>query len=161
MTAAFVFGTLLTVACNDLTREQRRPNEAQVRAELRAARTRAKAAQQAQQESEARARAHAQREAERTLDQAKADIRASAEEDLDDLGARIDALRARSSAATGRMRSVIESWLVDIANKRSAVEARLRELDAATAAQIDEARERLNDELAEFKQSVNSAAQNI
>ncbi|HEX3595334.1 MAG TPA: hypothetical protein VHU80_09540 [Polyangiaceae bacterium] len=153
-------GLLLFAACNrSPAKEQEEARNAQAQADEKGSQLRMQAEQKSAEE-QAKANDKA-REAARTLDQAKNDYRQKAQSDLDSLTKQIDDLKAKSAKATGKTRTDVDQALADVTARRDAVDAQIRSIDQASADQIETVKARLDDQIAQLRQSVNEAAKRI
>jgi hypothetical protein len=156
---AIVLGTLLAAGCNSATKADKEAREAQQKADDEAARARSEAEQTA---AKAQANANEQaREADRTLLQQKSDFRLSKQKELDDLNRRIDDVRAKSTTAKNDVKTSVDAALAEAMQRRATVESELRALDTAAAAELDQVKDRINQQLALFKKSVSEAEKRI
>ena len=155
-----ILGTLFATACDrSPAKEEETARAEQRKADDKAAEYQATANQKAG-EDQAKAN-EAARDAVRTLDATKADLKQSAQKDLDDASRKVDDLRAKSAKATGTARLNLDAALADVDNKRSTVESQIRALDEATADQVNKAKERLDQQIAQLKQSIDQASKKI
>jgi len=153
-------GLLLASACNQSpAKEQEEARQAQQRADEKSNQYRANAEEKSAQE-QAKANDQA-REAARTLDQAKNDYRHKAQSDLDSLTKKIDDLKAKSVKATGQARADLNRTLTDVTAQRDAVDAQIRGLEATSADQIETAKARIDDQIAQLQKSVDEANKRI
>jgi hypothetical protein len=153
-------GMLFLAACNQSpAKQQEEARGAQAQADEKSAQFRMQAEEKSAEE-QAKANDKS-REAARTLDQAKNDYRQKAQSDLDSLTKQIDELKAKSTKATGKNRADVDQALADVTARRDAVDAQIRSIDQASADQIETVRARVNDQLAQLRQSVDEAAKRI
>src|SRR5206468_12543614 len=128
---SIILGRLGVAACNNAARSEKEAREAQLRADEEAAKARAQAEQTA---AKAQANANDQaREADRIPMEKKSDFRASKQKELDDLNSRIDQVRAKVTTAKNDVKTSVDAALAEATQRRAAVEAELRSLDAAVA----------------------------
>jgi hypothetical protein len=153
-------GLLLASACNQSpAKEQEAARSAQQSADEKSNQFRATAEEKSAEE-QAKANDKA-REAARTLDETKNDYRHKAQSDLDALTKKIDDLKAKSSKATGQTKVDLDRALADVTARRDAVDGQIRSIDAANADQIETVKARLDDQIAQLRQSVNEAEKRI
>ncbi|HEX4339484.1 MAG TPA: hypothetical protein VH062_26440 [Polyangiaceae bacterium] len=153
-------GLLFMAACNQSpAKEQEEARNAQAKADDNSAQYRMQAEQKTAEE-QAKANDKA-REAARTLDQARTDYRQKAQSDLDSLTKQIDDLKAKSAKATGKTRADVDQALADVTARRDAVDTQIRSIDQAGADQIETVKARVDDQIAQLRQSVNEAAKRI
>lgn len=156
---AIMLGTMLAAGCNSATKADKEAREAQQKADEETAKARSQAEQTAAK-SQANANEQA-READRTLLQQKSDFRLSKQKELDDLNRRIDDVRAKAVSAKNQVKTSVDAALAEATQRRATVEAELRALDTAAAAELDQVKDRINEQLALFKKSVAEAEKKI
>jgi len=151
---------LLAAACNQSpAREQEEARNAQQRADEKSGQFRMQAEEKsAEQQAVANDKS---RQAARTLDVAKNDYRHQAQSDLDSLTKDIDDLKVKAEKATGKTRQDIERGLADLTARRDAVDAQIRSIDSASADQIETVKARVDDQIAQLRQSVKEVEKRI
>jgi hypothetical protein len=156
---SIVLGTLIAAGCNSAARSEKEAREAQQRADDEAARARAQAEHTA---SNAQANANEQqREADRILTEKKADFQQSKQKELDDLNNRIDRVRTKATTAKPDVKASVDAALVEANKRRANVDVEMRSLDTAAANDLDRVEDRINQQIALFKKSVDEAEHRV
>lgn len=154
------FLLLAAAACNrSPAKEQEEARNAQQRADEKSGQFRMQAEEKsAEQQANANDKS---REAARALEVAKNDYRHKAQSDLDSLTKDIDDLKVKAEKATGKTRLDIDRGLADLTARRDAVDAQIRSIDAASADQIETVKARVDDQIAQLRQSVKEVEKRI
>jgi uncharacterized protein Yka (UPF0111/DUF47 family) len=154
------FLLLAAAACNQSpAHEQEEARNAQQRADEKSSQFRMQAEEKsAEQQAVANDKA---REAARALEVAKNDYRHKAQSDLDSLTKDIDDLRVKAEKATGKTRLDLERGIADLTARRDSVDAQIRSIEAANADQIETVKARVDDQIAQLRQSVKEVEKRI
>jgi len=157
--ASLILGTFIALGCNSPQRAEKEAREAQQRADEEAAKARAQAEHTA---SQAQANANDQiREADRVLAEKKADFQQSKQKELDDLNHRIDEVRTKATTAKTDVKVAVDAALTEAGRRRADVDADLRALEIASAADLDRVEGRIDQDLSLFRKSVSEAEKKI
>ena len=91
----------------------------------------------------------------------KADFRTAKQKELDELNGKIDDLRAKAQNAKPEVKAQLAAAL-DVVNQRKAgVDAELRTLESSTASDLEKTKDRIDQQIALFKESVREAEKRI
>ena len=157
--ASIMIGTLFATGCNSAERTEKAAREGQLKADEEAAKARS-AAEQTAAKAQATANDMA-READRILTQKKADFRQTKQKELDELSRRVDDVRAKATTAKNDVKVSVDAALTEATQRRATVEAEMRNLETAAATELQQAEDRINQQLDQFKKSVVDAEKKI
>jgi len=100
-------------------------------------------------------------EAAESLSKAKTEYRAKAEREIADVSKAIDELKAEVVNATGKAKTDVEAAIADAEQRRAMVEQDLKNLQVATAQELERVADRVEKQIVELRKRVRSAAEKI
>lgn len=157
--AAGTIALFLAAGCDRAAREEAQAQQAQQSAAQNSVAYHAQADQKAATDQ---AQANEEtRQANLSLSEEAGNFRVSAQKDLDDVAKKVDDLKAKSIKAPAPQRQQFAAAIANVDSKRATVENHLRSLQPASAQDLDQAKQQVNSEIAQLKQSVDDAAKTI